>query len=335
MKKFTILTVDDSPLNQRIIKESFSEKFDVEFAFNGEECIKMVPIVNPDLILLDVTMPGIDGFETCKIIKSNEKTKHIPVIFVSARISDEDKLKGYQAGGFDYITKPFDHVELIKHTQDILDSTQKGVIELEEQQNIFSSDLQIITEFLTSSLECQNIESLSRLIFKAASNYKLSCSLQVATGKETLNFSDTNTSSPLESKALEAARNSGEKFIFFGHSMIVNSHNISLLIKNCPNLENQEYSLLKELLFAIICGAEISARHILSMQNISKYKDLLIDDATSEICERSSVISGFSEKINYIEGKIKKILSLSSISTDEEDEICELLAALKKTTETG
>lgn len=109
---YKILSVDDEPINQAIVEEIFSSKFEVSLVSSGEECLNKVNDIKPDIILLDVSMHGMDGYETCRELKKFEQTRDIPVIFVSARGTLEDKIKGHEAGGHDYVTKPFNHFDL-------------------------------------------------------------------------------------------------------------------------------------------------------------------------------------------------------------------------------
>ena len=108
-----ILIVDDAPENIDILSEALS-KYKRMIATNGEKALKLAFDENkPDLILLDIEMPGIDGYEVCRKLKANEKTKNIPVIFLTGRSDRKDIIKGFQLGAQDYITKPFDIEELI------------------------------------------------------------------------------------------------------------------------------------------------------------------------------------------------------------------------------
>ncbi len=108
-----ILIVDDVPNNREIIEHALEEKgYDIVQAPSGEVALKITPRSRPDLILLDIMMPGIDGFETCKRLKEDEATRDIPVIFITARGGDQDILKGFHLGGVDYITKPFKDEEV-------------------------------------------------------------------------------------------------------------------------------------------------------------------------------------------------------------------------------
>ncbi len=112
--KDIILFVDDDPINLNILVDALShEDLNVSVAKSGEEALKQVEKVKPDIILLDVIMPGIDGFETCRRLKENETTTEIPVIFMTALADAIHKVKGFQEGAVDYITKPIQQEEVL------------------------------------------------------------------------------------------------------------------------------------------------------------------------------------------------------------------------------
>lgn len=109
-----ILIVDDTPANLDIISDALSEAgFDVAIALSGEQALKQLKLYVPDLILLDVTMPGMDGFEVCRLLKSEPTTQEIPVIFMTALADTPSKTKGFEVGAVDYITKPFQSAEVL------------------------------------------------------------------------------------------------------------------------------------------------------------------------------------------------------------------------------
>ena len=112
--KDSILVVDDQPTNLRVLLAFLqSHNFQLYIADSGARALSILSRVSPDLILLDVMMPDLDGFETCRRIKADEERKHIPVVFMTALDSVEDKMAGFSAGGVDYITKPFQQVEVL------------------------------------------------------------------------------------------------------------------------------------------------------------------------------------------------------------------------------
>ncbi|MDM8527564.1 response regulator [Anaerolineales bacterium HSG24] len=110
----TILIVDDEPNNLDVLRNYlFEANFKILVAINGTACLKLVDRIKPDLILLDINMNGIDGFETCRRLKKKETTKDTPVIFVTAKTETIDKVKGFEIGAVDYITKPFQPKEVM------------------------------------------------------------------------------------------------------------------------------------------------------------------------------------------------------------------------------
>ena len=113
-----ILIVDDTPENLSVLRKLLTEKgYQVRPALNGEVALKAVQNQLPDLILLDIMMPGMDGYEVCRILKSAEDSAAIPVIFISALTEVEGILKAFQAGGVDYISKPFRPEEVLARVQ--------------------------------------------------------------------------------------------------------------------------------------------------------------------------------------------------------------------------
>jgi PAS domain S-box-containing protein len=136
-RKPTVLIVDDNPTNLGVITNYLKAYgYKTPIASNGEIALKRAQHILPDLILLDVLMPGIDGFETCRRLKADETTKDIPVIFMTALVSPEDKVKGFEVGGVDYVTKPFHQEEVLArvtthvHIRDLTRSLQAQTTEL-------------------------------------------------------------------------------------------------------------------------------------------------------------------------------------------------------------
>uniref|UniRef100_B8HNV1 Response regulator receiver modulated diguanylate cyclase n=1 Tax=Cyanothece sp. (strain PCC 7425 / ATCC 29141) TaxID=395961 RepID=B8HNV1_CYAP4 len=110
----TVLIVDDSPASLGILSDLLETAgFEVWVARSGISAIEKLNHALPDLILLDVMMPGLDGFETCRRIKANEQLQDLPIIFMSSLSDTVDKVKGLQLGGVDYITKPFQQEEVL------------------------------------------------------------------------------------------------------------------------------------------------------------------------------------------------------------------------------
>ena len=122
INKNNILIVDDTPDNLSVLRQLLTEKgFLVRPALSGEIALKAVKAQVPDIILLDIIMPEMDGYEVCHILKSDAKTAHIPIIFISALTEVKGIIKAFEAGGVDYITKPFRTEEVMARVQTHLD----------------------------------------------------------------------------------------------------------------------------------------------------------------------------------------------------------------------
>ena len=154
----TILIVDDNPNNLGVIVDYLEDcGLTISVSRNGESGLKRAKFVHPDLILLDVMMPGIDGFETCRRLKADEETRNIPVIFMTALTSPEDKVKGLEVGGVDYVTKPIQHEEVYarilthlriqKLTRDLEQVVRERTLQLSEAlDDLKQSQLQLIQQ---------------------------------------------------------------------------------------------------------------------------------------------------------------------------------------------
>src|SRR6266702_2425820 len=105
MKK-KLLAIDDEPTNLQVLRQILRDRYQLIFAPNGEKGVEAAIQHLPDLILLDIMMPGLNGYDVCKALKANPSTKAIPVIFVTAMSEVEDETRGFDAGAVDYIQKP-------------------------------------------------------------------------------------------------------------------------------------------------------------------------------------------------------------------------------------
>ncbi len=135
-EKSTILIVDDSPANLELLSDFLEDSgFNLLAAEDGHTALEIAAKENPDLILLDVMMPNLDGFETCRRLKANRATKEIPVIFSTALSETEDKVKAFKIGAADYVTKPFEFAEILAriNTHLSIRKLQKSLLEQNQQ----------------------------------------------------------------------------------------------------------------------------------------------------------------------------------------------------------
>jgi response regulator receiver modulated diguanylate cyclase/phosphodiesterase len=131
-----ILIIDDNPENLRLLSRMLIRRgYEVRQALNGAIALRAIEIQRPDIVLLDIMMPQINGYEVCKSIKDNPETAQIPVIFLSALDEVQNKLKGFAVGAADYITKPFQFDEVLVRVQSqlTLQLARRKIIELNRE----------------------------------------------------------------------------------------------------------------------------------------------------------------------------------------------------------
>jgi len=265
--KATILCVDDEPINIVIMEELLAEDYQLESVTSGEACLEAVDLQRPDLILLDVNMPGMDGLETCTKLRENPGTTDIPVVFVSALATETELMAGYQAGGDDYITKPFSEdilqrkIEIVlqaeekKHQlQEMTDSAVQALIA--NQGSI--SELDMVVNFLQDCFKQTEFHGLSRVVFNCLGRFELDTSLMFLTDPEPLYWFSDDIDRPMERQIL-LSLNGQDRIVRFGARMAINSPRATILIRNMPQ-ETEKITRLSEYITILLEGLDAKIR---------------------------------------------------------------------------
>ncbi|MEO5330392.1 MAG: response regulator [Magnetococcus sp. YQC-5] len=135
MKK--ILVVDDEPNNLQILRQILKDYYQLIFAPNGERALEAAVKHLPDLVLLDIMMPGMNGYQVCEILRTNSATQHIPVLFVTAMSEVDDQARGFDVGGVDYIQKPVSGPIVLRRVQTHLSLVRAKELEASQKEAIF------------------------------------------------------------------------------------------------------------------------------------------------------------------------------------------------------
>lgn len=145
-----ILIVDDVPVNIKLLGELLRDQYDIFVANNGQKAVQLAAEIKPDLILMDVMMPDMDGFTACRLLKSDKLTADIPLIFITARNQSDDIVNGFEAGGQDYIAKPFNPQELYArvHSHIELKKSREALAEYAARLERNNSELTILLKKL-------------------------------------------------------------------------------------------------------------------------------------------------------------------------------------------
>ena len=167
MKRSKVLVVDDLPTNVKLITAILKRDYEIISAYSGEEALEKVDSENPDIVLLDIMMPGIDGYEVCKRIKQGDSTRFTPVVMITALSDVEDRIKAIEVDSDDFLTKPINTQELITRTRSLLKAKHfhdqlvesKAII---EAQNDFRAILTNLLPFLFRSIDSSRKTEVTR-----------------------------------------------------------------------------------------------------------------------------------------------------------------------------
>ena len=161
---YKILAVDDNPINLKLLSRALvNTKYKIYTASSGEEALNIAQKEHPDLILLDVIMPGMSGYEVCKKLQENEQTAYIPVIFLSAKNEAVDKAKGLALGAVDYLTKPFNPLEINARVRTHLTARRSTIHLLRKNQELTAQIEKLQKQLNKQNREQKSIDYLTKI----------------------------------------------------------------------------------------------------------------------------------------------------------------------------
>ncbi len=267
-KLATVMVVDDTPANLSLMLGALEDQYNVTCVESGMECLEKLEETSPDLILMDVRMPELDGYQTCERIKDDFTFKDVPVIFLSAQTSLEDKLKGYDAGGEDYITKPFDLQEVIakiactiEHSKSNQDAISNATsMAFTAMSNI--GELGVVIHFMEESFKNTDYQALANTLLTTLKSFNLSCCAQIRGKGLVVNANSSQSEcSPLEVELIEKLL--GQKRILaFGQRTAFNFDKVTIIVKNMPVEDEALVGRLNDHIASILNGAEARISNI-------------------------------------------------------------------------
>jgi len=334
-EKSKVLIVDDDLVNQEILTEALEELYQLDYAVNGLECLKRVKQCTPDLVLLDVAMPEMDGIETCRRLRTDPKYCHLPILFLSALVSHEEKMRGYEAGGDDYISKPFDEGVLLAKIKLAIDNYQNC---LEQEKNLKETSDSVMTtinwlgeqgnviDFFRASFSTQDFDALANEVFNLTQTFALHCSLLIRSSQQGQKYySGDGSERPLEKEFLQKV-DAVERFIEFGSRAVFIADNALLLVRNMPIDDQELNGRIKDNLAIIIIAIQARVKALNMEQAILTKQEMLLDSVQftrktlTEVeknyktmqLETSRIVSGISD------GLFETFVTLDLNETQEE-----------------
>lgn len=336
MSKTTILSIDDNPQNLALIEQALCKSFNVVSSDGNEPILKLVEQVQPSIILLDIMLEGKTGYDLCKELYESDDYLNVVVIFISALSSLEDKLMAYSCGGFDYICKPVDVVELIEKlkmidkkiqhnqqlTQQVQFATKTAFTSMKQ-----ASELGYLINFFTETCGIASCEELFKKTSEFFQLFNVSCSVEfrIFTGQEQY---PKNILSRLEAEILNLSRGAN-RIISLNNKMLVNSPWCSLLIKELPVDDEELMGRMRDHFAVLLSIIESRLIYLDSEQkrqfdrqhHVIKLKDGITDtfqfikeQILQQETEMHQLISSLSTKTNT------KMFSLG-LDEDQENEI--------------
>lgn len=258
MSRKNILIVDDSKVNRTILNKMLEGDYNILQAESGAACLAMVTESQPDLILLDVKMPEMNGYEVCTTLRQNTETENLPIIFVSALDSTEEKLAGFEAGGDEYIIKPVDRSDLLGKINSCLNRQKETQVAHEQANNnmrvaleamTVSSELGQIIEFIKQGHQVQSSDEIGQAVLSLTQEFCLNASVMIVTNKCSFFGCDIDS---MEAKFLQKVKGANGRIISIGIRTIVQDENIVLLIKDMPLDEENRVGRLRDHLAVIM-----------------------------------------------------------------------------------
>jgi CheY-like chemotaxis protein len=237
-----VFAVDDESIVLDILHATLAADCDLHTFTSAEACLSAVADNKPDLLLLDVSMPGMDGYALCRHIKDDWDTQDIPIVFISANDDNETRMLCYEAGGDDFIQKPFEPAELLSK----LSVAARILAEkkaLREQAGyaqktamaamVSMGELGVVLQFLSKSFACNTIDELAAALLDAMQQYDLQAAVQMRMGSEVLTLSHNGRNVPLEVSVLNHVRES-DRIFQFKSRCVFNYGQVTLLVNNMP-----------------------------------------------------------------------------------------------------
>lgn len=332
---FRVFVVDDEPLMLELTEAVLADTCRVECFSSAAVCLARSEEQTPDLYLLDVRMPGMDGYALCRALKDCPVTADIPVTFVSGFDTIEARLAGYEAGGEDFIVKPFEPNELLRKVEIAkrIGAEKKQLHDLAgyAQRTAFSAmtsmgELGIVLEFLRKSFACDSSQALARAILGALDQYGLHGAVQVRLSEEEYNLSAEGSDLPLETSILNHVRTQGRIFEFKTRS-VYNYGGITVLVKNMPLDDPERCGRIRDNLAILAEGAD-ARRQAIEAEAATRRARTGIDVALARIRTALDTLRRRHQEdqcaaahlmIEIQEGLLKSFVSLGMTDRQEHD----------------
>ena len=316
--KKSILITDDDAVIRKLIDKALRDQYTVLQAENGKDGIEKALQEQPDLILLDVEMAGMNGYEVCDQLKQTPATKTIPIVFLSDKTSVRERMLGYEAGASDFIVKPCDIQELKAKLQVLLDQndTQKqltskyqAAVQTAMVAMRGSSEIGRAIQFIHDSYTIRSFERLAARFLTVTESLNLKCSLLFVTRSGRLYFSGKGLVSPLERDVIESLFKQQTRIVDFGIRTQFNYQRVALLVKNMPLQDREAYGRYKDLLPYMLGSTDAKIKNLDTEQALLEQTRNITESFDAVRGTLQAIGSSMTDNQEKVVGTLKRLLA--------------------------
>lgn len=259
-----ILLVEDDEFAADLAEQALSAEYTVQHVSSGEAALEAIASKAPSIVLLDVSMPGMSGYDVCKEIRADFEHSELPVIFLSGMVGADERLAGYEAGGDDYLLKPVVPGELrskiarvlkIRAEQHRMKTDLSGAFATAFTAMSSAAEVGAVLQFLRASFGCADYEAVAREVLTVTQGYGLDCSVQLRGQQGTISRNAEGPCSPLEDAVLTNIAAQG-RIIDFGGRSSYSYPGATVIVRNMPKDDPDRYGRMKDNLALLAEGAD-------------------------------------------------------------------------------
>lgn len=331
---FRVYVVDDDMIILELMRELLADDFSVECFASAEACLARVAEVKPSMFVLDVLMPGIDGYALCRRLKGDWDTEGIPVVFMSASDDIETRLQCYEAGGDDFIVKPFMPAEMrlkIGVAQRLYAAKQAlheqaGYAQRTAMSAMTSmGELGVVLQFLSKSFACRTAAELAESLLAAMRQYDLHAAVQLRSDGQVLSLSDNGRDVPLEVSVLNHVSSAGRIFQFKSRC-VFNYGRVTLLVNDMPLADSDRCGRIRDNAALLAEGADARLQAI-EAEALAQRRRAGIEEALPRVHQTLEAVQESYRRncfnltqvmVEFEEGLMKSFVNLGLTESQEE-----------------
>lgn len=265
LNKPLILIVDDDSFSAELSQSALMTTFQTHHIDNGKEAIAFVADRIPDLILLDISMPGMDGYEVCRVLRENPLLEDTPIIFLSGMIGEPERLAGYEVGGDDFLAKPASAAELNYKVDLMLRNYAERRRLKTELHQAFSTamtamstaaEIGSVLHFLRTSFSCQDYQSLGYEVINTLAAYGLEGSIRIRGEQGQVSLGSHGPCAPLEEAVLDHMFGHGRLFEF-SSCLSCSYEHVTVIVKNLERDDLEKRGRMRDNIALLTEGADV------------------------------------------------------------------------------